>query len=412
MFFAILIGFSLVTFVHSLAYGSLETIKLKAARYFSGHISITGYGWGDKEIPDADELIDQLNNADLPVRTVVPRTVSYKTNASLFFAGNSIRQRRLVGIDFEAEQREFSSFDFLDGSIDAMLDGEENGILISEVAAKILGARSGDSLMLYLTTDTGQYNTATLYVKGIFRETSLFGYVAYMRQKDLNRLLVQKPDFATDIAIYTKAGVNNDLVIEDIRNILSENYNVLPRMQSKNELYRQLDSVDWREKRLVLAPLTLEAHLNQIKTIFDAVLIVTWFVLVLFMLIIMVGILNTYRVMVYERTSEIGTLRSLGMQRSQILGMFLLEAFFLDIIASFSGFVISYFLMKFIGIIDISRLPGAGLFTERGHITPHIDPVLVFLTLLLMLSAVLIAAFGPAYKASRMAPAQALRVDN
>lgn len=411
MFIAILVGFTLVTFVHSASYGALETVKAKAARYFSGHISITGYDNKKQILHEPETIIRKLAGADLPIRTIASRTIYYKNNASLFFAGESIRQRRLIGIDFEAERDELSRLEFLEGEIDDILENGDNGIFISEAAARILGARTGDDLMLYLTTDTGQYNTATLYIRGIFRETSLFGYVAYMRQQDLNRLLVRAPGSATDVAVYADAGVNHEQLLHDISGILAEEYKVLPYMPKKAALYEELAAVDWSQGP-VLAPLTLDAHLDQITTIMDAVLVVTWFVLALFMVIVMVGILNTYRVLVYERTGEIGTLRALGMKRQDVRRMFLFEAFFLDISASFSGFVISFLLMKLISVINIGALPGAGIFTERGLLKPHISPELVGLTLLMMLVAVLAAAFGPAHKASRMAPADALRAEN
>ena len=410
MFIAILVGFTLVTFVHSASYGALEVVKTKAARYFSGHISITGYSNNKQILSNPQTVVDSLVTADLPIRTLATRTIYYKNNASLFFAGESIRQRRLIGIDFEAEQDELSKLEFLGGSIDNIIDDGKNGILISETAARLLGARTGDDVMIYLTTDTGQYNTATLYIKGIFRETSLFGYVAYMRQQDLNRMLVREPESATDIAVYAEAGENHNDLLMEISEILSIEHKVLPFMPTKADLYNELSEINWKEGP-VLAPLTLDAHLAQITMILDAVLIITWFVLALFMMIVMVGILNTYRVLVYERTSEIGTLRAIGMNRRDVRTMFLCEAFFLDIAASFSGFVISLLFMKLVSMIDISGIPGAGLFTERGLLKPHMKPELVCITLIMMLIAVLIAAFGPANKASKMAPVDALRTE-
>jgi ABC-type lipoprotein release transport system permease subunit len=409
MFVAILAGFTLVTIIHSASYGALETVKTKAARYFSGHISITGYDNGKQVLHNPQDILDKLSAADLPIRTLASRTIYYKNNASLFFAGESIRQRRLIGIDFDREKDELSQLDFLEGSIEDIQINGENGIFISEAAAKILGARTGDDLMLYLTTETGQYNTATLYIRGVFRETSLFGYVAYMRQEDLNRLLVTESTAATDIAVYAEAGVNHDNLLKKIRELLAVDYQVLPFMPNKEALKEQLNNEAGQE--YVLAPLTLDAHLDEITAIMDAVLIVTWFVLALFMVIVMIGILNIYRVMVYERTGEIGTLRALGMQKQEVRRMFLFEALLLTLSASFSGFVISFVLMKLIGMINISALPGAGIFTEQGLLKLLINPELVVLTLFLMLGAVLTAALGPANKAAQMTPAEALRAE-
>lgn len=358
-----------------------------------------------------ENLLSSLNSDTLPIRTVAPRTIYYKSDASLFFAGQSVRQRRLVGIDFSVEQEELSNLDFQAGGLEGLAHGDEGGILISEAAAGILGARVGDAVTLYMTTDTGQYNTANLIVRGIFHETSLFGYIAYMRRDELNTLLVRPPDSATDIAIYAEGGVNHDTLIQELRIVLSTEYSVLPFMPSKSSLYEELERADW-SKGPVLAPLTLNAHLDQIKTLLDAFLIVTWFILIFFIMIVMVGILNTYRVLVHERTQEIGTMRALGMHRAEVRLLFLSEAALLAFISSVLGFILSFLLMYILHSINLGNLPGSGLFTESGFLRPHIEIKMIFITLFLMISSVTFAALIPANKASRIVPAEALRTEN
>lgn len=411
MFSAIMAGFMLVILVHSITYGALQAVTDKAARYFSGHISITGYSRTQKFLQSPLKIKERVESSELPIGTVSLRTVYYFSDASLFYNGESIRQRRLIGVDFSSEYNEFATLDFQEGSIDDLLNNEsDTGVLISEVAAKLLGARVGDQVLLSLRTFTGQYNTATLTVRGIFRETSLFGYVAYMNRSDMNRLLVRDQDFATDVAVYTVPGSDQTEVLEGLRSLLGEDYDLIDPVQSKDELEQKIREL--KNKTPALAILTLDIHLDQIKTIMDAVKIVTWVVQVLFLIIIMVGILNTYRVLVYERTKEIGTLRAMGMTRTEVRVLFLFEAFFLDLGACVSGFILFRVIVKILERVDISKVPGAGLFTERGHLYPHLDLKSLVLTSLLMLAAVLIAAWGPAGRASRLSPVDAMREEN
>jgi len=411
MFSGILIGFTLAVLIHSITYGAMEAVKDKAARYFSGHISITGYTGRIQNLENPQALIDYLKESDLPIDTVSPRTIYYRSNASLLFNGESVRQRRLIGIDFEREYSKLSKLDFLSGSIDELLSNEgSKGVLISEVAARILGARLGDDITLYLTTDTGQFNSATMIVRGIFRETSLFGYVAYMGQADLNELLLKDRDFATDIAVYTKAGYEPEKEMSGVRTYLAHSYALLPEIESKSELTLRLG--EQKDNNPVLAPLPLEVHLDQITSIMDAVKIVTWFIQLLFMVIIMVGILNTYRVLVYERTKEIGTLRAMGMTRSEIRQMFLYEAFFLDLSASLSGFIVFRILLIIIERIDISSIPGSGLFSVKGHLVAHTNMISLLMTFGFMLVSVIIAAWGPAVQASKKSPVDAMREES
>ena len=90
-------------------------------------------------------------------------------------------------------------------------------------------------------------------------------------------------------------------------------------------------------------------QLEQLKNLLDAFLGCTYFVLVIFLVIVMIGILNTYRVIVYERTREIGTMRAIGMQAGDVRRIFLYEAAALAVIASAVGFILGMFflLIKF-----------------------------------------------------------------
>ena len=135
----------------------------------------------------------------------------------------------------------------------------------------------------------------------------------------------------------------------------------------------------------------------------------TYFVLLVFMVIVMVGILNTYRVLVHERTKEIGTMRAIGMQRFQVKSLFILEAGGLAIVSSAAGFILGFLILKIIHIIDFSRFSASAMFTESGHLVPFIDFRIVMVNTLFMLLSVMIAAWGPARDASLMHPASALR---
>jgi len=404
---AVALGFALITLLSGAAYGAMDTVKAKASRYFSGHVSVIGYVNGANGLEDPARVEATLFAARLPVRTMSRRTSYNRTDASLFFGGETVRQRKLVGIDFAVERDELQNLAFKEGSIDAMLgDGGRDGILISVSAARLMGARVGDDVNLYLTTDTGQYNTATLVVRGVFEETSLFGYVAYMRNEDLNRLILRAPDAATDIALYAAAGANVDRLAEDARLALSTEFSVYSRLATKDALYAAMAADSAGQK---IAVLTLDAHLAQIKDLLDAFLLITYFVLVVFVLIVMVGIVNTYRVLVYERTKEIGTMRALGMGRPGVLMLFLYEAIGLALVASLAGFLLGALLLWIAGLVDLSAVPAAGMFTRRGRLAFFMNARVIAGNLALMVGSVALAALGPARQAASTRPADAMR---
>jgi len=408
---AIVIGFALITVISGATGGVLTTVKVKAARYFAGHVSVTGYSPDKPQgITDPDALVTLLRGQVASVRTVSKRTVYYRQDASLFFGGETVRQRRLVGIDFDGEAEELRGMKFDSGGIDGMLgDQGSYGILISRVAADLLNARVGDDVQLFLTTDSGQYNTATLFVRGVFEETSLFGFAAYLRNADLNALLGRSEGAATDIAVYARNGTKLDRLGLDVRAVLSAKALVLPVLTSKDD---RRDALSSGLEGETLAVMTLNAHLAQITDILDAFTLVSYFVLVVFVLIVMVGILNTYRVIVYERTKEIGTMRALGMGRGAVIRLFVIEAAILAAAASLLGFVLGTAALRLIGLVDLGSIAAAGMFTEGGRLVYFLESRSTFLNLAAMVAAVMLAAFGPARDAGAIRPVDAMRANS
>ncbi|MDX9958925.1 MAG: FtsX-like permease family protein [Spirochaetia bacterium] len=404
---AVLTGFALITVISGAAYGAMDTVKAKAARYFSGHVSVIGFINGANGLGDPTRVEALLKDSALNIRTISRRTAYNRNDATLFFGGETVRQRKLVGVSFEVEKAELSNLAFAEGSLDAMLgDAGKDGILISSSAAAIMGCRLGDGLNLFLTTDSGQYNTATLIVRGIFSETSLFGYVAYMRNQDLNRLILREPDAATDLALYADSGADVDALAEEVRLLLGTEFAVYPTLRTKDDLYAAMAADSAGQK---VAVLTLDAHLAQIKSILDAFLLITYFVLALFVLIVMVGILNTYRVIVYERTREIGTMRALGMGRASVSALFIFEALGLAMLASLVGLITGFAVLQVLSLVDLGSLPAAGMFTDRGHLNFYLSPRVLLVNLAIMVGGVVAAALGPARRAALVNPADAMR---
>lgn len=411
MALAVAVGFMLITVLTGLSYGALETIKTKAARYFSGHIIVYGFENTGMSIPDSKSYVNIINHSRLPLRTVSPRSVYYGKEVRLFFGGNYIRLLRVIGADFETEGKELSKLPFTEGGIEGLSgpDGK-NGIVISTEAARLLGARMGDDVIIYVKTEGGQYNTENMVVKGIFDETNIFGYAAYMNREELNIIMDKDKGWATEIAVYAKEGSNIPLITERLRLEFAKSKDVFPSIRTRHD-FSEYRSGNRNNDKEVVAVMSVNAQLEQLKSLLDAFLGCTYFVLFVFLVIVMIGILNTYRVIVYERTREIGTMRAIGVQASDVKRIFLYEAAALALIASAFGFVLGLVTFHFVGLFDLSKVTAAGMFTENGRLQYFIGLRSVALNLLFMLAAVVAAAWRPADQASKMPPAQALRKD-
>lgn len=403
---AVAVCFTLITVLSGFTRGVMEAIETKAARYFSGHVSVSGYVDGAPGMRDPSLVMEAIGAYAEGIEGMSPRTVYYRTDASLFFGGESIRQRRLIGVRFRDELHQFEKLQLREGSdIGALSDGSM-GILISESAARLLKARLGDEVVIFLTTDSGQYSTGTFVVKGIFLESSLFAYVAYIDIEAMNSLLGREIGAATDIAVFCANGVDGNDMTERIRTGLSSRFDVLPRLESRSALPAAIATAGSGSR---LAVLSLDSQLSQIKSFIDAIMIINYVMLAVLILITVIGIINTYRIIVYQRTREIGVLRAIGMRRSSVVASFMWESLILSATASFLGLIAGVAIMQAVSAVDLSSIPITSIFTEKGRLVPYLDPHMVFLNFAIITVSLLVASFGPAYKASRISPIEAMK---
>ena len=113
-----------------------------------------------------------------------------------------------------------------------------------------------------------------------------------------------------------------------------------------------------------------------------------------------IGIVNTMVMTVYERTKEIGVLKSIGWKSSRILAMILGETLVLTILSGIIGSAFGILIAE-IGVI----LMGDSDFA-LGY-----DPHTFILAFGITIIVGIIGGVYPAYKASKLAPTEALRYE-
>jgi len=131
-------------------------------------------------------------------------------------------------------------------------------------------------------------------------------------------------------------------------------------------------------------------------------------VLVLFF-IILLGVVNTLRMTIRERTREIGTLRAVGMQRRDVRDMFILETFFLTLFASAAGLLLGFGAMRLLSLITFNITDNPlGMLLINGHL--YFLPTFAGVagSVLLIVAIAVGTAFFPARRAANMPPAKAL----
>jgi len=143
------------------------------------------------------------------------------------------------------------------------------------------------------------------------------------------------------------------------------------------------------------------------------------FYLFIFMVIILLalgfGIVNTMLMSVLERIKELGMLMAIGMNKKRVFSMIMLETVFLGLTGAALGMAISYGLIWYTGKtgLDLTSLYQEGF--EALGFSPLIYPTIGWgsffqLILLVVLTGVL-ASIYPAMKAIKLNPSEALRID-
>lgn len=120
------------------------------------------------------------------------------------------------------------------------------------------------------------------------------------------------------------------------------------------------------------------------------------------------GAANTMYAAVQARTGEIGTLRAMGFSRFSILWSFQVEAVALAGLGFLIGAVAAVILARLIGLLLGGIAFGARTFTTNV-ITLSVAPSDLVAALVLAIVIGLAGGFGPAWRAARLRPIEALR---
>jgi len=113
------------------------------------------------------------------------------------------------------------------------------------------------------------------------------------------------------------------------------------------------------------------------------------------------GVANTMLMSVFGRIREIAVLRVTGFSKTQVAGMIVGESLLLAIFGSMAGF-----LLGFGALAVLERLPGL-----NGYVRPEASLLILFGIVLVALATSIAGAAYPAWHATRIQPAEALRYE-
>ncbi|ELR71926.1 efflux ABC transporter, permease protein [Fulvivirga imtechensis AK7] len=330
-------------------------------------------------IPGKDELIEHLHH--LPtVKVFTSRTVAQ----GMLATGTGSSAIQLVGVDPEQENQVSGlNAKLKDGK--GFSNGKKNQLLIGKKLADKMHLKVGSKAILTFIDKESNIVSGAFRVAGIYQtdNTPMDERIAFVKQDDL-RLYLSLDGEVHEIAIL----LQKDGDVEDVQAALKSKYPEL-----KIESWKEISP----ETKLMIETT------DQYSLIF----------IIIIMLALSFGIVNTMLMAVLERSREIGMLLALGMNRVKIFSMILTETVFLTITGVPTGVFATWVIVKIYHRhgLDISALGGQAMseFGFSSMIYPAFPWEKILSQMLIVLMAALLSSLIPAIKAIGLRPVEALQ---
>lgn len=294
---------------------------------------------------------------------------------------------------------------------DARRLSEPDTIVLFAGQAKRLGVGVGDVVTIKTETQSGASNTADATVVAVAKDMGLLSSFSVIVPKSLVLELYQLDGDTTGaLWVYLKDIEKSEETMAVVRESLAKAGFQL-RDHEANPFFFKFEAVmgeDWTGQRLDVTWWQDEvSFLTWVLTAFDTV---TWFLTLILVVIIAVGIMNAMWNAVRERTREIGTMRAIGMTQNRVLALFLLESLLLGLgsTAGGAGLGAGLALAVDAGRFDVpSEAVRAILLSNEINLVVEPDALVIAIVSLTLFTG--LSALWPAVRASRLQPVKALQ---
>jgi len=416
---AIGFGFFIVTLLGGFTGGLSDSAKTNFANAFGGHIYISGALVSQRSKEIAIMADPSALNAVLAQNKEKLAAIHRRSAASgtLVF-GNKESRQKIEGVDFMAEEDFRDNLQLISGSLDRLLD--PNALVLPQSTADKLGVQIGETVLFKNQTVYGQQNVnemvliATCASQSGFGVSSAFANLVSVNQQlgleagqyQTVNLWLKKPAQIDEVAaaisvglqkiapVYQKDG-NEDPMAGMMKRMLGDGGQAVASGES------------WQGTRYKIT--TLNELMSQFTMIINTIDQIGFGIFVILMFITMVGIMNSYRMVMVERTGEIGTMRAMGVQRRGIRDIFLWEALLIAGIGALLGLVLALLTMGLASLPDFHGNDILAFFLRQGHLGFRLSIVDLIKNIGLLGLLSVAAVYLPARSASRLLPAEALR---
>jgi putative ABC transport system permease protein len=401
---------TLFVLLNALSAGIRHTLIDTAVTLSTGHLNVGGFY---KVTPgQAGPVVTEYAKVREVVQKALPEldfTVERGRGWGKLVSDTGSMQAGIAGIDIEHEDSLRSVLRIQSGNLDELK--QPNTILIFDAQAKKLKLKVGDALTISAQTTRGVANTIDLEVSAIAEDVGLLSqWNVFVANESLRQLYQLRPDVTGAIQIHLKPQYLNDLgpLAARLRTSLEQaGYGVMD--PDPRPFWMKFESVtreDWTGQKLDVT--SWEDELSFMMWTLQALNGLSLVLMIILIGIVVTGIMNTMWIAIRERTREIGTLRAIGMQRVSVVRMFLLESFLLGLMGTLVGALAGQLIAASLNAAQIHVPLSVQLFLMSDTLKLAVLPRALGGAVLLISVVTGFAAIYPAFRASRLKPADAM----
>ncbi len=294
---------------------------------------------------------------------------------------------QLMGVYPEAEKKVTNIHDkIIKGSY--FEQDVRNSIVIGKKLAEKLNVRIKSKVVVQLQEIDGTISSGAFKVVGIYdiSNTEYEEMKAFVKFPDLMRILNMDASKSHEIAVYLDCNAQVEHVADKIKSGVIG-----------------AEVMTWKE--LMPDVQLMNENMDLMMYIFVGIIL----------LALLFGIINTMLMVILERVKELGMLMAIGMNKGKVFVMIILETIFLCLSGGLVGILLGSGITILTGHTGINLSAwseGLNAYGFESIVYPEIGFSQVIQITIMVIIVGIIAALYPAWKAIKLNPAEAIRIDN
>jgi ABC-type lipoprotein release transport system permease subunit len=386
---AVTLGIVASLFLDAFAQGMVKSFIENSIETATSHIQIHHKDYLENEdikdvIPNAKEVVDSIKS--LPqVDHLSSRII---VNAMLA-SSRSSQNVRVLGVD---PSEEFQVTNMAEKVREGYYfeKNTKNKILISTRLSEKLKLKLNSKLVMTFM-DPEEEITA-----GLFRIGGL--YDSGNNKYDDVHVFVHKKDLLS--TMYPNNNQEVSIPEHEIAIVLKEKEDILQVMNILSSDYPELDIQAYNE---------LSPELGLYESQMD---FITWFYFIIIMFALIFGIVNTMLMAVLDRYKEFGVLMAVGLGKTKLFSLILLETIMLGLVAAPIGMLLGYLILSYFSYHGINLSMWSEFLEEYGMqsiVYTQVNALSFYKLTITLVTTTILAALYPAWKAVRLNPLEAIR---